>query len=149
MAQDEIIAGGTMNTYGATNIIKTERRGGKGYTVNDGDGFNGFDSSIVVVKSRTTFDAKVIPMIYDCENGFDSIRSLIQYGIERGIITGNRARMKFVEDPECSFSYVKLYDEIRNKPILDNIKKYIIPTFEDPYKIDKAPEQMMNVFLDY
>lgn len=150
LGQDQIIAGGGMNTYGATNIIKIDRRSGKGYTVENGDGFNGFDSIISVVKSRTTFDAKQIPMIYDCDNGFDSIRSLIQYGIERGIIIGNRASMKFADDPDCKFSYVKIYDEIKNKAqIMDNIKKYLITDMESDFKLEKKPEQSIYIDLDY
>jgi hypothetical protein len=150
LGADEMIAGGRMNTYGATNIIKTDRRGGKGYLVENGDGFNGFDGMITLVKTRTTFDAKQVPMIYDCENGFDPIRSMIQYAIERGIITGNRASMKFTNDPECKFSYVKLYDELRNKPAInENIKKFIIPDLESDFKIEKPPESIMNIFMDY
>lgn len=150
LGQDEIISGGKMNTYGATNIIKTDRRGGKGYTVENGDGFNGFDSMITVVKSRTTFDAKAIPMIYDCDYGFDNVRSLIQYGIDHGIITGNRASMKFTADPECRFSYVKLYEEIAKKPkIIENIAQHIIPTLEEPFKKKDDARDLMNVFFDY
>ena len=150
LGQDEIISGGKMNTYGATNIIKTDRRGGKGYTVENGDGFNGFDSAITVVKSRTTFDAKVIPMIYDCDYGFDNVRSLIQYGIEHGIITGNRASMKFTADPDCKFSYVKLYEEIAKKPeIVKNISEHIIPTLEEPFKKKDASSGLMNIFFEY
>lgn len=150
LGADELIAGGKMNTYGATNILKIDRRGGKGYTVEAGDGFNGYDSLITVVKSRTTFDAKVIPAVYDCENGFDAIRSSIQYGIEKGIITGNRANMKFTADPECKFSYVKLYDELQKKPeILKGIQTHIIGDMENAFKIDKAPESNYNIFLEY
>lgn len=150
MGQDEIISGGSMNTYGATNIIRTVRRGGAGYTLENGDGFNGFNSMITVVKSRTTFDAKQIPMIYDCEYGFDNIRSLIQYGVERGILSGNRASMKFTSDPDCRFSLVKLYDEIAKKPkILENITQFILPDLEKDFQLTEAPSSARNVFLQY
>lgn len=150
LGQDEIIAGGKMNTYGAMNIIKTDRRSGKGYTIENGDGFNGFDAMITVVKTRTTVDGQLVPMIYDCDNGFDAIRSMIQYGIERGIITGNRAAMKFTNDPECKFSGVHLYEDVRSKPEIGaNLKKFIIPDLESNFKIEKQPEPIMNIFVDY
>lgn len=150
LGQDEIIAGGKMNTYGATNIIRTNRRGGKGYTTENGDGFNGFDSMITVIKSRTTFDAKAIPMIYDCDYGFDNVRSLIQYGIDHGMITGNRASMKFTADPDCRFSYVKLYEEIAKKPeIIQNISKIILPSLEEPFKKKEDTRDMMSIFFEY
>lgn len=105
---------------------------------------------ITVVKSRTTFDAKLIPMIYDCDNGFDSLRSLIQYGLDKGIITGNRASMKFTADPECKFSYVRLYEDLKSKPeILQNLTKFVVPDLEKPFAVDHAPDQFMQVFMEY
>ena len=69
-------------------------------------------------------------MVFNYKYGFDSLRSLIIYGIEKGIIDGNKLRLKFKEDTSFTFTFKDIYNEVNDKPIWESIKKYIIPELE-------------------
>jgi hypothetical protein len=157
MKQDEVMTGGDAVKYGAVNIIKTTSKPGD-YTIENGDGFNGFNSVFTVIKSRTTNDGKTIPMIYDQNNGIDSLRSLISYSQSIGVVVGNRNSLKFADDETSTkFSMMHIYDDFKKKPELWNmIKKYIVPKLEEMPTVsmssgmsEEDKEDLMSRLLDY
>jgi hypothetical protein len=81
-------------------------------------------------------------MVFSYKDGFDSLRSLILYAKEKGIIEGNKPRMKFKDDPSFTFSFKGIHQEKNEKPIWECVKKYILPelethlSFVEPNKFD-------------
>ena len=53
------------------------------------------------------------------------------YGRDKGIIEGNKNRMKFKGDDSFTFNLKDVYKEKEEKPIWENINKFIVPTLND------------------
>ena len=90
-------------------------------------------------------------MCFNYKTGFDPLRSLIIYGRERGIIEGNRNRLKFKDDPEHVFSFKTIYTDIDEKPfIMENIKKFIFPALKDHLSyVEPNDVKFHNELMDY
>ena len=146
MKQDEAIPGGKTLIFSSFNIVKMIAKTSDDFT-EETDGFNGFVVTFEPVKSSSnqsgnTSKGVSFEMVFSYKDGFDSLRSLILYAREKGIIEGNKPRMKFKEDPSFTFSFKNIHEEKKEKPIWDCIKKYIIPeleshlSFVEPNKFD-------------
>lgn len=134
LKQDESIPGGTSLLYFPFNIIKLIAKPSENFT-EESDGFNGHMVMVEPIKSSSNQSGNsskgvYFEMVFDFQRGFDSLRSLIMYGKEKGILEGNKTRMKFKDDPTCVFSLKNIHQEKDEKPIWENIKKYIIPELE-------------------
>lgn len=131
MKQDEIIPGGKTMLYYPYNIIKLTARPSDDFT-EEGDGFEGHIVMVEPVKcssNQSGNDSKGISfeMVFSFKNGFDPLRTMIHYGKEYGMIDGNRSRMKFKEDPDCTFSWKDIYTAKDEKPIIEDLQKYVYP----------------------
>lgn len=146
MKQDEAIPGGKGLIFFPFNIIKMIAKTSDDFT-EETDGFNGFTVTFEPVKSSSNQSGNSskgvsFDMILSYKDGFDSLRSLIMYGKEKGLIEGNKPRMKFKDDPSFTFAFKNIHEEKKEKPIWDCIKKYILPeleshlSFVEPNKFD-------------
>ncbi|MCM1439518.1 MAG: hypothetical protein NC131_10020 [Roseburia sp.] len=130
--QDESIPGGKTMLYYPFNIVKLTAKPGDDFT-DDVDGFAGHMVMIEPIKSSSNQSGNKrkgvsFEMVFSHKQGFDSLRTMIMYGRERGIIEGNKTRMKFKEDDSFTFSLKNIYKEKDEKPIWESIKKFITPT---------------------
>jgi len=150
LGQDEVLMGGDAVKYGATNIIKLSAKSGK-YLIDEGDGFNGFDSYVTIVKSRTTQDGRGFSMIYDQNTGMDTLRSTIVWAKQNGIVDGNRNKMRFVDEPSTTFSMINIYKDFNEKPeFKECMKKFIYPKLENiPVKPSIDVMEYNSLLLDY
>lgn len=145
LKQDESIPGGKTMLYYPFNIVKLTAKTSDNFD-EDTDGFNGHIVMVEPLKSSSNQSGNnskgiSFDMVFDQKRGFDSIRSLILYGRDHGIIEGNRNRLKFKDNDSFTFTWKDLNTEMKEKPIMDCIKKYIIPDLDQylPYtKIDDA-----------
>lgn len=131
LKQDEIIPGGKTMVYYPFNIVKLTPRPSDDFT-EESDGFAGHIVMVEPIKSSSNQSGNnskgiSFEMVFSFKQGFDSLRSLLMYGREYGIIEGNKNRMKFRDDDSFTFNMKNIYQEINEKPIWENIKKYIIP----------------------
>ena len=154
LKQDESIPGGKTMIYYPFNIIKLIAKPSDDFT-EEGDGFNGHMVMVEPVKSSTNQsgnDSKGVSfkLVFSFKSGFDSLRSLVLYGKELGLIEGNKNKMKFKDDSSFTFSFKNIDTEVNEKPIWDNIKKFIIPTLNDnlPF-IEPTDITFDNRNLDY
>lgn len=134
LKQDESIPGGKTMLYYPFNIVKLTPKGSDNFSV-DADGFQGYMVMVEPIKcssNQSGNNSKGISfeLVFASKRGFDSLRSLILYGRERGIIEGNRTRMKFKDDDSFTFSLKNIYKEKDEKPIWECIRKYIIPDLD-------------------
>ena len=134
LKQDESIPGGKTMLYYPYNIIKLTALPSDNFTM-ESDGFEGHLVRFEPIKSSSNQsgnDSKGISFeqVFSFKEGFDSLRSLILYGRENGFIEGNKTRYKFKNDPECTFSWKNIYNELNEKPIWKNTKEIIIPHLE-------------------
>ena len=89
-------------------------------------------------------------MVFSYKHGFDALRSIILYGKQYGLIEGNKNRMKFRDDDSFTFSLKNIYKEKNEKPIWDNIKKYIFPHLETHLPFVEPNENQFDMrSLDY
>lgn len=146
MKQDEAIPGGKVLIFYPFNIVKMIAKTSDDFT-DDTDGFNGFMVTFEPVKSSSNQSGNSskgvsFDMVFSYKDGFDSLRSLIIYGREKGIIEGNKPRMKFKDDPSFTFAFKNIHEEKNEKPIWECVKKYILPeleshlSFVEPNKFD-------------
>lgn len=134
MKQDEIIPGGKTMLYYPYNIIKLTPRPSDDFT-EESDGFKGHMVMVEPVKSSSNQsgnDSKGISfeMVFSFKNGFDPLRTMINYGREYGLIEGNRNRMKFKGDDSFTFNLKDIYKEKDEKPIIESLKKYVYPNLD-------------------
>lgn len=145
LKQDESIPGGRILLYYPFNIIKLTAKPSDNFT-EESDGFAGHMVMIEPIKTSSNQSGNnskgvSFDMVFSFKNGFDSLRSLIVYGRERGIIEGNKNRMKF-KDSDYHFSLKNIYEEVNKFPIWEDIGKFIIPqlrshlSFVDHQKFD-------------
>ena len=88
--------------------------------------------------------------LFSFKSGFDPLRSLILYAKDRGLIEGNKNRMKFKDDPDCVFSLKNIMKEKDEKPIWENLKKYVIPKLNDHLSyIEPSETKFDDRTLDY
>lgn len=131
LKQDEIIPGGKTMVYIPSNIIKLTPKPSDDFT-EDSDGFNGHIVMVEPIKcssnqSGNNSKGLSFEMVFAPKQGFDALRSIIWYGRENGLIEGNKTRMKFKGDDSFTFALKTIYAEKDEKPIWENVKKYIIP----------------------
>lgn len=135
LKQDESIPGGKTMLYYPFNIIKLTARPGDDFT-EDSDGFAGHMVMVEPIKSSSNQSGNnskgiSFEMVFSHKQGFDSLRTIIMYGRDHGIIEGNKNRMKFKDDPSYTFNLKDIYKEKNEKPIWEDINKYIVPTLKE------------------
>ena len=130
LKQDESIPGGRVLLYYPFNIIKLTAKPSDNFT-EESDGFAGHMVMVEPIKTSSNQSGNnskgiSFDMVFSYKNGFDSLRSLIVYGRERGIIEGNKNRMKF-KNRDYHFSIKSIHDDVNKFPIWEDIKEFIIP----------------------
>lgn len=135
LKQDESLPGGKTMLYYPFNIVKLTAKPSDSFT-EDGDGVSGFIVNIEPIKSSSNQsgnNAKGISfdMVFSHKHGFDSLRTMIIYGRDHGLIEGNRNRLKFKDDDSFTFTFKNIYQEKNEKPIWADINKYIVPTLNE------------------
>lgn len=155
LKQDEVIPGGVSLIYYPFNIVKLIAKPSDDFT-KEGDGFDGHMVMAEPIKSSSnqsgnTSKGVSFGLCFNYKTGFDPLRSLIIYGRERGIIEGNRNRLKFKDDPEHVFSFKTIYKDIDEKPfIMENIKKFIFPALKDHLSyVEPNDVKFHNELMDY
>ena len=143
LKQDESIPGGKSMIYAPYSIIKLIAKPSDDFT-EDADGFAGHIVLVEPIKSSSNQSGNnskgvSFELVFRQKYGFDSLRSLILYGRDKGIIEGNKGRLKFKDNPEYTFSWKNVYNEVKEKPIWQDVKNFIIP---------KLDEQLSHVSID-
>lgn len=131
LKQDESIPGGKTMLYYPFNIIKLIAKPSDDF-VTQVDGFNGHIVMVEPIKSSSNQSGNnskgiSFELVFSFKNGFDPLRSIIIYGKNKGLIEGNKSKLKFRDDPSFTFAFKDIDKEKDEKPIWENIKKYIIP----------------------
>ena len=154
LKQDESIPGGKTMIYYPFNIVKLTAKPSDDFT-EDGDGFAGHMVMVEPIKSSSNQSGNnskgiSFELVFSHKEGFDNLRSMVMYGRDHGLIEGNKARLKFRDDPNCSFTWRGIDREKNEKPIYENIKKFIIPTLTQhlPF-VEPSELEFDNRSLDY
>ncbi len=153
LKQDESIPGGKVMIYYPFNIIKLTARPSDDFT-EDGDGIAGHMVMVEPIKSSSNQSGNnskgiAFELVFSHKYGFDNLRSLIMYGRDNGIIEGNRNRLKFKEDDTFTFNFKDIEQEAHEKPIWENIKKYIIPDLNKHLPFIEPGNEFDERSLDY
>ena len=135
LKQDESIPGGKTMIFYPFNIAKMIAKPSDDFR-EDTDGFAGHMVMIEPIKSSSNQSGNnskgvSFQMVFSYKYGFDPLRTLIIYAKDRGLIEGTKNRYKFRDDPSFTFSFKEINKEKREKPIWENMKKYVIPTLKD------------------
>ena len=154
LKQDESIPGGKTMLYYPNNIIKLTAKTGDSFD-DEADGFAGHIVMVEPLKSSSNQSGNnskgiSFEMVFAQKYGFDSVRSLILYGRDHGLIEGNKNRLKFKGDDSFTFNWKDLNKEMKDKPIWKNIKKYVIPDLDQylPYTKLEETDYDLNI-LNY
>ena len=154
LKQDESIPGGKTMIYYPFNIIKLTAKPSDDFT-EEGDGFAGHMVMVEPIKSSSNQSGNnskgvSFELVFSHKEGFDNLRSMVMYGRDNGIIEGNKARLKFKDDPDCSFVWKTIEQDKNSKPIWEDIKQYIIPTLSKhlPF-VEPSELEFDNRSLDY
>lgn len=154
LKQDESIPGGKSMLYYPFNIIKMTAKPSDDFT-EEADGFAGHIVMFEPIKSSSNQSGNnskgiSFEMVFSHKYGFDPLRTLIHYGRENGLIEGNKTRMKFKDDDSFTFSLKNINAELKEKPIMECLKKYVIPTLEEHLSYIEPEEVTFNDdILDY
>jgi RecA/RadA recombinase len=154
LKQDESIPGGKTMLFYPFNIIKLIAKPNDDYT-EERDGFAGHKVMFEPIKSSSNQSGNnskgiSFDMVFSFKGGFDPLRTLIEYGKDRGLIEGNRTRYKFKDDQDCTFTMKNITKEKDEKPIWENLKKYVIPKLNDHLSyIEPNETKFDNRSMDY
>lgn len=134
LKQEESIPGGKTMLYYPFNIIKLTAKPSDDFT-EETDGIAGHMVLVEPIKSSSNQSGNAkkgisFEMVFSHKHGFDPLRTLVMYGRERGIIEGNKTRLKFRDDPSFTFTFKDIYKEKDEKPIWESIKKFITPNLK-------------------
>jgi hypothetical protein len=146
LKQDESIPGGKTMIYYPFNIVKLTAKPSDDFT-EESDGFAGHIVMIEPIKSSSNQSGNnskgvSFEMVFSHKYGFDSLRTILNYGRTYGMIEGNKTRMKFKDDPSFTFSLKNLNTDRKEKPIWECVNKFIVPqlkehlSFIDPTEIE-------------
>ena len=135
LKQDESIPGGKTMIFYPFNIAKMIAKPSDDFT-EESDGFSGHMVMIEPIKSSSNQSGNnskgiSFQMVFSYKYGFDPLRTLIIYAKDRGLLEGNKTRYKFKDDPSFTFSFKEINKEKKEKPIWENIKKFVIPTLRE------------------
>lgn len=154
LKQDESIPGGKTMLYYPHNIIKLTAKPSDDFS-EDSDGFKGHMVMVEPIKSSSNQSGNnskglSFEMVFSQKDGFDSLRSMIMYGKEYGLIEGNKSRMKFKDDDSFTFSFKNIYKEKNEKPIWESLKKFVFPNLDThlPY-LEPGEREFDDRSLDY
>lgn len=144
LKQDETLPGGRAPTYYASILLKFTAIGSEKYTLED-NGFDGFGTAIDIIKSRVNQAGQRVELVYDKVRGADSLRSTLSYAKELGLITGNKNKMYFVNDPEkTSFSMVHVHEDFSaNKELYKLMYNNVLPVLES--RLSKVSDEELEV----
>lgn len=154
LKQDESIPGGKTMLYYPFNIVKLIAKPSDDFT-EDSDGFAGHMVMVEPIKSSSNQSGNnskgvSFEMVFSFKYGFDALRTIIMYGKDIGVIEGNKTRMKFKEDDSFTFSLKNIVKEKDEKPIWENIKKYIFPHLNTHLSfIEPSDVKFDNRSMDY
>ena len=154
LKQDESIPGGKTMIYYPFNIVKLTAKPSDDFT-EEGDGFSGYMVMVEPIKSSSNQSGNnskgiSFEMVFSQKYGFDPLRTMIMYGRQYGYIEGNKSRLKFKDDDSFTFSMKTLYKDKDEKPIWENINKYIVPNLKIHLSfIEPAEHEFDNRALDY
>ena len=135
LKQDESIPGGKTMIFYPFNIVKMVAKPSDDYT-EESDGFAGHMVMIEPIKSSSNQSGNnskgiSFQMAFSYKYGFDPLRSLVFYAKDKGLIEGNKTRMKFRDDPSFTFSLKDIDKEKNTKPIWESLKKFVVPTLNE------------------
>lgn len=154
LKQDESIPGGKTMLYYPFNIVKLIARPADDFT-EESDGFAGHVVMVEPIKSSSNQSGNnskgiSFEMIFSFKHGFDSLRTMIHYGQEYGMIEGNKTRLKFKDDDSFTFTLKNVYKEKEEKPIWENIKKFVFPHLDTHLSyIEPSESKFDERSLDY
>lgn len=154
LKQDESIPGGKTMLYYPFNIVKLVAKPSDDFT-EEGDGFSGHMVMIEPIKSSSNQSGNnskgiSFEMVFSFKYGFDPLRSMILYGKDIGAIEGNKTRMKFKLDDSFTFNLKNIMKEKDEKPIWENLKKYVFPNLNTHLSFIEPTEVKFDVrSLDY
>lgn len=154
LKQDESIPGGKTMLYYPFNIVKLVAKPSDDFT-EESDGFAGHMVMIEPIKSSSNQSGNnskgiSFEMVFSFKYGFDPLRTIIMYGKDIGVIEGNKSRMKFKDDDSFTFSFKNIMKEKDEKPIWENIKKYIFPHLNNHLSfIEPTEVKFDNRSMDY
>lgn len=148
LKQDESIPGGKTMIYYPFNIVKLTAKPSDDFT-EEGDGFAGHMVMVEPIKSSSNQSGNnskgiSFELVFSHKKGFDSLRSMIMYGRDHGLIEGNKARLKFRDAPDCNFVWRHIEKEKDEKPIWENIRKFIVPTLNQHLPFVEPSEQQFD-----
>lgn len=153
LKQDESIPGGKTMLYYPFNIIKLIAKPSDDFT-EESDGFAGHVVMFEPIKSSSNQSGNnskgiSFEMIFSFKNGFDPLRTMIWYGKQYGFIEGNKTRLKFKNDDSFTFTFKNCYKEMEEKPIWENLKKFVFPHLETHLPYIEPNEFKMSKMLEY
>ena len=153
LKQDEIIPGGKTMIYYPFNIVKLTAKPSDDFSM-ESDGFAGHIVMVEPIKSSSNQSGNnskgiSFELVFTHKYGFDSLRSLILYGRDNGLIEGNKIRMKFKGDDSFTFSFKDIYKEAEEKPIWKCIKEFIIPDLNRHLPFIEPDQKFDDRSLDY
>lgn len=154
LKQDESIPGGKTMIYYPFNIIKLTAKPSDDFT-EESDGFAGHIVMVEPIKSSSNQSGNnskgvSFEMVFSFKYGFDPLRTMILYGKEIGKIEGNKNRMKFKDDDSFTFNLKNIMQEKAEKPIWENLKKYVFPNLTSHLSfIEPAEIEFDQNTLDY
>lgn len=148
LKQNETMPAGKALQYYTNTMIRLTSVGSEKYTP-DEHGFDGFGVQIQFCKNRSGVDGSIVPMVFDKQRGYDSIRSTIMLAKDLGLLGGNKNGYYFINNKDLKFRFDTAKEDFQNNRDLYNIMySQVIPVLQaklpvyKPSDSEVPPEEM-------
>lgn len=128
---DEAIPGGRAPLYLAHILLRFKSEASGKYDASE-DGFDGFLTSVDIIKSRVSSSNKSVRLIYDKNTGVDMVRSTVEFAKDLGLVGGNRNGYYFINNKDEKFTLHDMPSDFSKNPKLFKIMKdTVVPVLEE------------------
>lgn len=122
----ESIPGGSGPIYLSQNLLRFIYQG---KCTTEKHGFEGFLTTVELVKSKTNRSGRLVNLVFDYDHGFDQFRTMVKYAKDNELIGGRNPYCFFKSNPEIKFDSRNLRSEVaENKDLQKAMINSCIPS---------------------
>lgn len=141
LRQNETLPAGKALQYYSSTMIRLTGIGAEKYTTEE-HGFDGFGVTAQFIKNRSNVNGTIVPLVFDKERGYDSIRSSVMFAKDVGLLGGNKNGYYFINNKDMKFKFNNIHREFNeNRELYKVMYGHIVPVLEN-YLSSVKPEEM-------
>ena len=138
MKPNESIPGGTGPLYYSQILMRLIYRG---KLTEEKNGFEGFMSSVEILKSKANRSGRLVDLVFTYDHGFDEQLTLLHMAKTLKLIGGRNPNSFFVSTPDLKFNTKDFIEENMPAPVREALIKELTPHFNKMIKNNRIEQR--------